>query len=77
MFRFFSILQYHLHLIGPKFILLHDNDPKHTARVIKNYLHRQEEQGVLQQMVWPPQSPDLNMMEETEATRTPKSTEEL
>ena len=35
-------------------------------------------------MVWPPQSPDLNIMEsvwdlheETEAAETPKSTEEL
>ena len=34
-------------LICPKFILQHDNDPKHTARVIKNYLQQQEEQGVL------------------------------
>ena len=34
----------------PKFILQHDNDPKHPAIVIKNYLQQQEEQGVLQQM---------------------------
>ena len=30
----------------------HDNDPKHTARVIKNYFQQQEEWWVLQQMVW-------------------------
>ena len=48
--------------MSPKCILQHDNDPKHTARVIKNYLQQQEEQGVLQQMVWPPQSPDLNII---------------
>jgi hypothetical protein len=27
-------------LIGPKFNLQHDNNPKHTAKVIKNYLQR-------------------------------------
>ena len=30
---------------------------------LKNYFQLQEEHGVLQQMVWPPQSPDLNIME--------------
>ena len=51
------------HVIGPKFILQQDNTPKHTANVMKNYLQRQEEQGVLEEMVWPPQSPDLNIIE--------------
>ena len=50
-------------MIGPKFILQQDNDPKHTANVIKKYLQRKEEQEVLEVMVWPPQSPDLNIME--------------
>ncbi len=50
-------------LIGSKFVLQQDNDPKHTANVIKNYLKRKEEQGVLEVMVWPPQSPDLNIIE--------------
>lgn len=27
-------------MIGPKFILQQDNDPKHTAKVIKNYLKK-------------------------------------
>ena len=40
------------HLIGPKVILQHDKDPKHTAKVIKNYLQRKEEQGVLEVRVW-------------------------
>ncbi|MBN3274473.1 TCB2 transposase, partial [Polyodon spathula] len=72
------------HLIGPKFILQHDNDPKHTAKVIKNYLQRKEEQGVLEVMVWPPQSPDLNIIKSVwdyikreKQLRLPKSTEEL
>lgn len=57
-----------------KCTLLHDHSPKHTVRVIKNYFQWQKEQGVLQQMAWPPQSPDHNIMEsvwdytETEAT---------
>ena len=48
---------------GSKFILQQDNDPKHTANVMKNYLQHKEEQGVLEVMVWPPQSPDLNIIE--------------
>lgn len=28
-------------MIGPKFVLRQDNDPKHTAKVIKNYLQAQ------------------------------------
>ena len=33
-------------LIGPNFILQHQNNPKPTASVIKTYLQRQEEQRV-------------------------------
>ena len=50
-------------MMGTKFILQQDNDPKHTANVIKNYLQRKEEQEVLEVKVWPPQSPDLNIIE--------------
>ena len=60
MLVFLSITQHHLGAIGPKFIPQHDSDPKHTGLVIKHHLQRQEEQGVLQQVVWPPRSPDLN-----------------
>ena len=50
-------------MIGIKCILQQYNNPKHTANVIKNYLQRKEEQKVLEVMVWPPQSPDLNIIE--------------
>jgi len=51
-----------MRMIGPKFILQQDNDPKHTANVIKNCLQRKEEQEVLEVLVRPPQSPDLNII---------------
>lgn len=34
-----------------------------TDSAMKNYSEWQEEQDVLQQMVWPLQSPSLNIME--------------
>ena len=34
--------------------------PKHTSRLCKGYLTKMESDGVLRQMTWPPQSPDLN-----------------
>lgn len=46
-------------LIGSKRILQQDSRPKHTAKVIKNYLQHKEEQGVLEVRVWPPHGPDL------------------
>ena len=71
-------------LIGPRFTLQLDNNPKHTARVIKNFTEWQEEQGVLKQMAWPPQSPDLSItesvwdhMKRQETLRQIKSAEEL
>ena len=71
-------------MIGPKFILQQDNDPKHTAKVIKNYLQRKEEQEVLEVMAWPPQSPDLSIiqsvwdnMKRRKDLRKPRSTEDL
>lgn len=49
-------------LTGPRFILQQDNEPKHRANVIRNYLQRKDKQGVLEVMVRPPQSPDLNII---------------
>lgn len=50
-------------LIGYGFSYQHDNDPKHTSKLCSNYLDRKEEEGVLQKMIWPPQSPDVNPIE--------------
>ncbi|XP_055794361.1 uncharacterized protein LOC129865523 isoform X2 [Salvelinus fontinalis] len=35
----------------------------HTSRMCKGYLNKTESDGVLHQMTWPPQSPDLNPIE--------------
>ena len=43
-------------LNGNDFIFQHDNDPKHTSNLVKNYL---QNQGI-EVLSWPPQSPDLN-----------------
>ncbi|XP_069612683.1 transcriptional adapter 2-alpha isoform X4 [Ranitomeya imitator] len=40
-----------------------DNDPKHTSRLCKDYLTKKESDGVLRQITWSPQSPDLNPIE--------------
>ncbi|KAK1794182.1 hypothetical protein P4O66_011080 [Electrophorus voltai] len=67
-----------------QFFLQQDNEPKHTADVIKNYLQRKEKQEILEVMVWPPQSPDLNIiqsvwdyMRRQKDLRKPTSTEDL
>ena len=40
-----------------------DNDPKYTSRLCKGNLTKKESDGVLHQMTWPPQSPNLNPIE--------------
>ena len=50
-------------LVGPAFVFQQDNDPKHTSRLCTGYLTKKESDGVLHQMTWAPQSPNLNPIE--------------
>ncbi len=45
--------------IRDNFIFQSDNDPKHTSRLAKNWFTENE----VEQIEWPPQSPDLNIIE--------------
>ena len=51
-------------LIGNNFVFQHDNDPKHTARIIKRYLENKKRDGSLTVLNWPAQSPDMNIIEQ-------------
>ena len=50
-------------VIGERFVFQQYNDPKHTAKVVKQYLNEKQEEGLLKVMTWPPQSPDCNPIE--------------
>ena len=52
-----------LRIIGKKFIFQQDNDPKHTSKLCRAFVEQKEKQKVLYNMIWPPQSPDLNPIE--------------
>ena len=45
--------------LGRRFVFQHDNDPKHTSILVKNYLQRAK----VKVIHWPAQSPDLNPIE--------------
>uniref|UniRef100_A0AAZ3P1P3 Tc1-like transposase DDE domain-containing protein n=1 Tax=Oncorhynchus tshawytscha TaxID=74940 RepID=A0AAZ3P1P3_ONCTS len=62
---FCSDLPSHLvcRLVPLSFVFQQDNDPKYPSRLCKSYLAKKERNGVLHQMTWPPQSPDLNPIE--------------
>ena len=51
-------------LIGNNFVFQHDDDPKHTARVIKKYLENKKPDGSLTVLNWSAQSPDMNIIEQ-------------
>ena len=62
---FVEILKWHLLDQARAFhenswFLIQDNDPKHTSRVAKTWMHRNMEK---QMFDWPSQSPDLNPIE--------------
>lgn len=48
-----------LNLQRNQIIFQQDNDPKHTSKLVQDYLSEQD----YQVMTWPPQSPDLNPIE--------------
>ena len=45
--------------LGPDLFLMHDNDPKHTSALIKDWLKEQK----ISTLSWPSSSPDLNLIE--------------
>ncbi len=45
--------------LGRKFTFQQDNDPKHTAKITKEWLHNNS----VTVLEWPSQSPDLNPIE--------------
>uniref|UniRef100_A0AAZ3RZ36 Uncharacterized protein n=1 Tax=Oncorhynchus tshawytscha TaxID=74940 RepID=A0AAZ3RZ36_ONCTS len=51
-----------LGLVGLSFVFQQDSDPQHTSRLCMGYFTKKESDGVLHQMTWPPQYPDLNQI---------------
>ena len=65
---FHTILEHHTipsrtQLVGQGFLLIQDNDPKHTNRFCQRHIKSKEKQHVLQLMSWQAQSADLNPIE--------------
>ena len=52
-----------LRLIGEGFVMQQDNDPKHSSKLCRGYLEMKQTSGILKNMIWPAQSPDLNPIE--------------
>lgn len=71
-------------LLGKGFIFQQDNDPKHTALIVKKYLKNKEKDGTLEVMDWPSKSPDLNpiehawkLVDDSVKDRNPQNEEQL
>ena len=45
--------------LGKNIVFQHDNDPKHTANIVKNWLNKQG----IERLNWPPFSPNMNPIE--------------
>ena len=50
----------HAQALGPEFIFMDDNAPCHRARKVRTWMTSQR---ITFMEVWPPQSPDLNLIE--------------
>lgn len=49
--------------LGNSFIFQNDNDSKHIANAVKAFLDRKAHSETLSVMDWPPQSPNLKIIE--------------
>lgn len=54
-----NMLPHLLEKMAPNSIFQHDNDPKHSSRLVRKYLSDHD----VQVLDWPSQSPDLNPIE--------------
>jgi transposase len=54
-----NLLPYSNSFMPEEWIFQHDNDPKHTSKVVKDWLASNR----IQVLKWPAQSPDLNPIE--------------
>lgn len=77
-------MQYAGQHLGDKFVFQHNNDLKDTARIVKEYLVEIPDESIYKTLVWPLQSPDLNIIENiwnfldrAKYTKVPKHTHEL
>lgn len=51
-------------LISEHFIFQQDHDLKHSVWIVTQYFNELAEQGITETMIWPPKSPDHNIIED-------------